>query len=87
MAKTSFTVDTIVKKSTAIDNPPAKAPSKPAPTKSSSIDMTYVMSYKKDTPGTYVYASDDPDAFVNQVYVRKGGMPDGALKMITITVR
>lgn len=45
------------------------------------------MTYKKETPGTYVYASDDPDAFVNQLYVRKSGMPDGAKKTIVVSIR
>lgn len=44
------------------------------------------MTYKKSTPGTHVFASDDPDAAVTQLYVRKSSMEAASGKKIVITV-
>lgn len=51
------------------------------------VEMTYTMTHKKETPGTYVYVADDPEAFVNQLYIRKAGMANGPKPTITVTVR
>jgi hypothetical protein len=90
MARETWTADTIVKKSNPPpmkndDHPQVVASSKKK--KDNGTDMTYSMTYRKETPGTFVYASDDPEAFVNQLYVKKAGMPGGAKKTITITVK
>jgi hypothetical protein len=52
---------------------------------------TVTLTFKKETPGTYVYATDDPDAAITQLYIRKAAMERkngnvGPLKAITITV-
>ena len=44
------------------------------------------MAFKKETPGTYVYASDDPDAAITQLYIRKSAMPKGSQPTISVTV-
>lgn len=44
--------------------------------------MTIPMSLKKETPGTRVYTSDDPDAFVNQVYIKKSGKTGDKITLI-----
>lgn len=44
------------------------------------------MHHKKDTAGTYVYESDDPDAAIPTIYIKKAGMPNGKLDKIIVTV-
>ena len=47
---------------------------------------TITFSFKKETKGTYVYASDAADAPVTQIYVRKDALPQGAPATITVTI-
>ena len=56
-----------------------------AATVEATSEIEIAMTYKKSTPGTHVYASDDPDAAVTQLYIRKSGMPT-APKAIKVSV-
>lgn len=47
--------------------------------------MIVSMTFKKSTPGTHVYGSDDPEAAVTSVYVRKSKMSDPP-QAITLTI-
>ena len=52
----------------------------------SALKIEVPMTFKKATPGTFVFEAADPDAPVTTLYIRKTGMPDGAPKTITVTV-
>lgn len=44
------------------------------------------MALKKETKGTYVFATDADDAAITQVYVRKSAFPAGAPNLINLTL-
>lgn len=45
------------------------------------------MTHVKDTKGTYVFASVDPDAPITTLYIRKSGMPDEVPDEVEVIVR
>ena len=47
--------------------------------------ITVAMSYSKETPGTFVFAADEPDAPITTIYIRKAAMKV-APKTIRLTV-
>lgn len=47
---------------------------------------TVAMTYKKETPGTYVYENMDDDCYIPTLYIRKGALPKGAPKSICIKI-
>lgn len=57
-----------------------------APAKNGNGISSISMHYKKDTPGTYVYEADDPDAAIPTLYIKKAGMSNGKLDKITVSV-
>lgn len=66
-------------KSASKSTKPAKAEKPTASAAGIIVDMTYA----KETPGTFVFQSVNPDAAVTQLYVRKSGMKT-ASKSLTL---
>ena len=44
------------------------------------------MTFKKETPGTFVYQCDEDNTPITQLYIRKSAMPKGAQPNICVTV-
>lgn len=82
----SWNADTIVKPS---NPPPDTTGSKKQTAKANGggAGLTVAMHLDRETKGTFLYASDDPNAAVTSMYVRKTGLPNGAYQNIVVTVR
>lgn len=44
------------------------------------------MNYTKSTKGTHVYSTDEPDAAVSSIYIKRSGLPTEAPANITLTI-
>ena len=55
-------------------------------TKFPRVAISVEMKFKKETPGTYVYEDVSDDAPITTLYIRKDAMPNGATKIVSVTV-
>jgi hypothetical protein len=53
-------------------------------TKTNAIEV--LMTFKKETPGTFVFESTDDESPIQTLYIKKFGLPEGAPISITITI-
>lgn len=44
------------------------------------------LTYKKETPGTFVFSNENEGCIVPSVYIKKAAFPKGAPKSIKITI-
>lgn len=58
---------------------------KKAPETSSEISVT--MTFKKETPGTFVFHDENEEALIPSLYIRKAAFGGVAPKSITLTVK
>lgn len=49
--------------------------------------MKVKMNLERDTKGTFVYKSEDDDAAITSVYVKKSGVKGEAPKAITLEIK